>query len=169
MRLRKPPINYEELKRLYENDNKTFEQLAADFGISMRTVGRRLRMAGAVIRPAIRRSAVVDHQLAARLYEEEKHSVEKVAAWLGVSAADITKSLESSGLACRSKTARRKRKYPELSSLKIGESFVIPGPGGRQPHTRLYDKAAKIAISIAFKTIDANTVQITRMPPAQNK
>ena len=67
---RKPHINNDELKRLYENDNKTFEQLAADFGISMGTVGRRLRTAGAIIRPAIRRSAVVDHSLAARLYQE---------------------------------------------------------------------------------------------------
>ena len=82
-------------------------------------------MAGAVIRPAIKRSAVVDHPLAARLYQEEKLSVETVAAVLGVSAADITKSLESSGTARRSKTAHRKPKYSKLSILKIGENIEV--------------------------------------------
>ncbi len=168
MAKRKAHINNEELKRLYD-DNKTFEQLAADFGISMGTIGRRLRMAGTVIRPAVRRSAVVDHQLAASLYQDEKLSVENVAVKMGISAADITNSLDSSGIARRSKTAHRKRKYPDLNNLAIGESFEIRRPAGRQPHTRLYDKAAKIGIRIAFKTIDANTVRITRMPPAPPK
>ena len=88
---------------------------------------------------------------------------------MSVSAADITKSLDFSGIARRLKTAHRKRKYPELSNLKIGESFAIPRPGGSQPHTRLYGKAAKLGIRIAFKTIDAETVRITRMPPAISK
>lgn len=169
MDLSKPLIDNEELKRLYENENMSSTQLAGKFGISRVTVINRLRKAGASIRSAIRRSAVVDHELAARLYREEKLSVKKVAVKIGVSASDITKSLESNGIGRRSSHAHFKRKYPELLKLEIGESFEIPRPAGSQPHTRLYDIAAKRGIRIAFKSIDAETVRITRMPPARPK
>jgi hypothetical protein len=56
------------------------------------------------------------------------------------------------------------RKYPELGTLKVGESIIVPKPQGPAKYQHnFYTKAKRYGIRISVSTLDGERVRLTRI------
>jgi predicted DNA-binding protein YlxM (UPF0122 family) len=161
-------LNIVEIRRLYEDELYSLRQIAEIVGVShqsvhnhLRNAGVRLRYRGGASRLVVKKPEI-EAAVLIGTYVDQRLSVEKVAERLGKSKHAVRKSLQAHGIKLR-RPAEWVRKHPELADLNIGESLIVPRPNRRKPYSNFYSMATPLGIRLSLKTIDPETIQITRV------
>ncbi|CAN5513803.1 hypothetical protein BH10ACI1_BH10ACI1_28620 [soil metagenome] len=152
----------EEIKRLYAVEGWTLQRIADKFGVSHQAINQILTKAGIAKRPIGFLKKNFDYRTLAKLYIDEKLTIGEVAKRLNVSYSTVSNQLERNGIEKRS-SGFFFRKQPELYQMQIGESVLIKRPETSNPYVNLYGKAKKIGIKISIKTVDKDTLKISRI------
>ncbi|MEP6788692.1 MAG: hypothetical protein ABJB40_09695 [Acidobacteriota bacterium] len=170
----KAKLDTQEVRRLYVDEDRTLQQIAHAFGVSRQAVQERLIKAGVDRRrrdhrrketAAEIRKKNLDLKELRRLYVEMEMTISALSEQLGLGHQAIRLILESEGIAIRSNKfyAERKRKYPELYDLKIGDEIEIELPEARYAEARVRSAAVKARINVSIKTIAPGRVKVTRL------
>jgi predicted DNA-binding protein YlxM (UPF0122 family) len=157
-------IILKEMRRLYLKKEWTLQQIADYYNVSKTTVYNRFTKNGITLQRKRRRpeKKILDRKVLTKLYEKEKLSILKVAARLEVSCPTVVKKLKRHGIEIRLQ-GDIKYKYPAIKKLELGEKLTVPRPPVKQPHRTFYYHAETAGIKISVKTIDNETLQITRI------
>ena len=167
-------LDTQEVRRLYVDEDRTLQQIAHTFGVSRQAVQERLIKAGVDRRRRAHRrketateirKKELDLKELRRLYVEMEMTISALSEKLGLGHHTIRLILASEGIAIRSKKfyAERKRKYPQLYDLKIGDEIEIDLPDARHAVSRVRNAAAKARIRISINRIEPDRIKVTRL------
>src|SRR5687767_8737570 len=109
-----------EMRRLYEKEKKTLEEIGNIFGITRQAVSDRFKRSGIILRQAKPQGKKLDRKRLVELYVDKKLTISEVAKELKTSNKKVTEELEKYKIPRRSRNYS-KRKYPELYELKVGK------------------------------------------------
>lgn len=151
-----------ELARLYEQEELSLTAIAKYFGVSKQAVHYRLKQSGVQMRPSGKPAAKIKRRELYRLYITEQRPDYAIAKELRTSTGRVNELLDAFKINRRTKRVRR-MKYPQLRELKIGESIDLPRPVWKRPQTSFYSMANTIGIRVSCRTIDAETMRVTRV------
>jgi predicted DNA-binding protein YlxM (UPF0122 family) len=152
-----------EMRHLYFEKDWTLDQLAAHYNVTKQAVFDKFNRNGIKLQRKKRKPIkTVDRERLSELYEKENLPLLEVAARLGVSYRTVIKELKRHGIKARWR-GELQRKYPAMNKLKIGEKIIAPRPSVQQPHSSFYYLARVAEIKISVKTLDNETLQITRI------
>lgn len=152
----------DELVRLYEVDGLSMLQLARRFGVTRQGIHDRLKRQGICIRPQGRPRPRIDELALRSLYLDQKLSGREIAIRFNVKQSAVYYWLKAFNIKSRGPGCYRK--YPELANLQVGESMTVPRPKkqGRFQHY-FYPMAQKHGIKVSVKTLNGDTVRLTRV------
>lgn len=170
----KAKLDTQEVQRLYVDEDRTLQQIAHTFGVSRQAVQERLIKAGVDRRRRDHRRKETSAEITKkdldlkelrRLYVEMEMTISALSEKLGLGPHVIRLVLESEGIAIRSKKfyAARKRKYPQLYDLKIGDEIEFNISEARYAEGRIRNAAAKAKISVSIRKIAPGLVKVLRL------
>jgi len=112
-----------QMRRLYEVERLTHQEIAGRFNVSKQAIHYRLKPLGVEFRDAGQTTPVIELEKLERLYIEKRLSAQQIADHLDCLIGKVYTSLKRHGIEHRSP-----RKHPELRDLKIGESIEVLRP-----------------------------------------
>ncbi len=151
-----------EMRRLYEDEKRTLREVADHFKVTWQAIHDRLVRAGVPLRQKSPVKRLLERETLVELYLDTGLTIGETAKRLKIDVSKVSEELERHGIEKRSR-GFFKRKYPELYQLKVGDKAVIKRPSVTNPYRNLYEKAQKIGIRISIKSVDDETIQITRL------
>ena len=154
---------FDEMLRLYRQGT-TRCRLAEIYGISLATVGLRLKRLGCV-RPVRRLDSIVpavDKKRLTALYTDERLSYQRIAAELGISVKALRLALKFHGIPKRPTAYWGGRYLERLRKLQIGETTEITYRDQTQIAT-LRQTARQLGILISIRLLDGNAISVTRI------
>ncbi len=152
-----------EQQRLYENEHLTLKEIAARFNVSKQAVHYRLKAVGVEFRSTGRTRALIDRETLELLYVKKWLNAREIADHLGCKIGIVYRDLEHHGID-RRVSGNSSLKYPQLRELNIGESIEVPRPQTKWKYqSYFYPMAKTIGIRVSVRTIDEETVRLTRV------
>ena len=156
-----PDILTEEMEKLYLEEGWTLARIGAHFEISRQAVHVRLKKAGVPMRRTGSPSLEKDADLIRHMYVDQKLTTAEVGRATGLGHHLVWRVLRDAGIALRRRGPPQK--YPQLLSLAIGESVVLPWSNERPNwHATFHVIAKREGIKLKGKRVDAGTVRLTR-------
>lgn len=152
----------ETIKRLYEVEQLTLQQVADRLGVTRQAVHDQLVRNGIERRPRSPQSRTIDRATLYRLYVTNQLGICAVAKELRASYSLVCRELKRHSIEKRPRGFDW-RKIHELDSILIGESVVIRRPIRPKPHSSLYGAASVRGIRISIRRVDAEFVRVTRL------
>lgn len=152
---------------MYQDDWKSCREIGVEFGCSRETARKILLDAGVPVSKEGRtggRPGYINPEEVQRLYVNEKLPVSEIAVVVNASTATVSKVLRSLGIEIL-RGGSRQIKYPELWSLKVGESLDLPrihSATDKRAYVTYYSMAKNAGIRVSLKTIDTDTIRVTR-------
>jgi transposase-like protein len=163
--MQKSNVLLSEIIELYVNREMSVTQVANHFGVSKQAISLRLKRAGISTRPAahslVPKAPRFERSVLEKLYIDEGLTVEKVAERLRTTPGRILQAMYRHGIKRRRPGASAK--YPEIRKLKVGESVNLPKGAWQKPNTEFYSMAKVAGIRVSTRTIDAETMRVTRI------
>jgi transposase len=151
-----------ELRRLYEIEGLTLQQIADRFGVSRQAVHERLKRNG--FNPRSRGTPKqLDRELVIDLYVKQSLPVLKIAKMLKVTDRTVSRALIRYGVAIRPKGRQPLDEYQPFRTLALNESIVAPLPKKKQPYVSLYAVCAHAGIRIKVKKQGGGLWKVTRV------
>lgn len=161
---------FNEMRRLYEVEEWTLEEIGDKFCVSRQAVHNRLARAGMKLRPPVRPVRSVPKQTLERLYTDERLKIKVIAERLQVCEPIIKRELERHKIKKRLRPTSRKtsknnneRKYPEFYNLKIGDGFDLEPPPKMNAYSMMHCRAFVIGIKVSVKKTGKGMYRVTRL------
>jgi predicted DNA-binding protein YlxM (UPF0122 family) len=153
------PLDNAVLRQLYDS-GLNMKQIAERFGVTKQAIHIRFVNAGIPRRDRSLARFKVDVKLLKRLIQKDKLTNAKAAEALGVPVTVIRPLIKKHKI----ERGYRSRRFPELNSIKVGESILVPrGNTIGQNYIRFYQMGRKLGIKLSANRIDDNTVRVTRI------
>ncbi|CAN5513752.1 hypothetical protein BH10ACI1_BH10ACI1_28610 [soil metagenome] len=150
-----------EMKRLYDVEGWTLQQIGDKFGLTRQAVQNRFSRAGFRQRPRKPPSKTFDREILVRLYIDEMLTLGETAKYLKSTYNTVKREMKKNGIELR-EHGFSQRKYREIEKLEIGESIEIIFPESNVPYSSFHGKAKKLGIKISVKQLNEVTFQIYR-------
>jgi predicted DNA-binding protein YlxM (UPF0122 family) len=153
------------MRRLYFKEDWTLEQLAAYYKVTKQAIYDKFTRNGIKLQRKKGKTLAVkkiDREILSELYEKERLPVLEIAARLKVCYGTVARELNRHGIERRLQGGRRRR-YTAIHKLEIGEKLTVSRPSVKQPYSIFYYYARIAKIKISVKSIDNETLQITRI------
>jgi len=158
--MKSPLSNVAEIKRLYEDDRLTLDQIADRYSVSRQAVHERLTRAGVTMRSSAARRKVLGKGLLNRLYDVEGRTIAEISKELGVGTATVRGELRRFGID-RRKTGPRPRDI-DLGLLR--RLYITDG-------LTQAEIAKRIAVSLRLvrETLTTNKIDFRHKPGVKNQ
>ena len=163
-----PAWNHQaEIVTMYRDEKKSCREIGVEFGCSRETVRKILLDANVSVSGKGRaggRPRNLDTEKVRRLYVEDNLPIIEIANKVNAAANTVSNVLKSLGVKIL-RGGSRQIKYPELWSLKVGESLDLPrihSATDKRAYVTYYSMAENAGIKVSLKTIDSDTIRVTR-------
>ena len=111
---------------------------------------------------SVRKPRNYEKALLEKLYVSDRLTVNQIAERLNSTRGKILYAMNEFGIERR--WSAGKAKYPQLRELKVGESLDLPRKANLdKPHLQYYQMAKKAGIRVSTRSIDPETMRITRI------
>ena len=146
---------------LYLKEKWPVPWIATHFKVSRQAIYERLRKAGMKLEKRSVKTVGLTAEQLRDLYCNKKLTMREIAKQFGISADTVSLQLHRFRFPIR-RGGERRRKHPNLSSLKIGEFFLIEKPVGKHPGGGLYLQAKNLGIRIVIRRFDDTKIIVKR-------
>lgn len=145
---------------LYLVEKLSLQAVGKQVGIEKQAVHERLIRAGIETRPREPKKTLSKKELI-RLNTEEMLTIPQIAAKLNVSSYLVSSEMKRHQIKVKIWNQKFK-KFPQFSTLQIGETTIIKNEGWKNPYSNLYQFAKNQGIRISIKRVDDQHFRITR-------
>lgn len=153
-----------EMRRLYEHEEWTLEQIGDHYGVTRQAVHNRFQRAGIKMRSCSDRKKPIrtlDRKKLTKLYEVNRLAIPIVAERLETSVFKVTQELKRYKIKIRPRGGQKKS---WLRKLNVNECRIIQKPAHiKNLYRNLHGSAHSIGIKISVKRISENNFQVIRL------
>ena len=152
---------FDEMLRLYQDENMSLQQVGDHFGIKRQAVHDRFKRAGINLRSNTAKiRTALDREVLTKLYEEDQLTIGQISKKLNVCFAKVSAEFKRHGIEKRAVSVGQ-RKHPELWLMKAGDTLIVPRPLSLKPYSSLYGMAKNARIKISIKTLESGNMRVT--------